>query len=242
MGRIVYPPYLQLATGRGARVLSYDRPGLGGSTRNPGYLFSDGAADVRTIASALELERLLVWGISGGAPFALACAALLPDLVAAAAELGGRTPPAPDESPEILKDPQAGREEIGRDAAEQRERDWLAWTDEIRDTLPPADVDNLKRASAEWFANDARDAFAPGGDGWFDEQWALAQDWGFDLADIRVPVLIVHGLVDPWQAPQAARELAAGIPGAELRYLEGIGHMSLLDHLDEVVDWLLARF
>jgi pimeloyl-ACP methyl ester carboxylesterase len=241
MGRIVYPPYLELATGRGARVLSYDRPGLGGSTRHPGYRLSDCAADVRTIAAALGLERLLVWGISGGGPFALACAALLPDLIVAAAELCGRSPAASDEQPEILKNPEASREQIGKDAMEQREMDWLAWTEEIRDSLPPADLDNLRRAGAAWLALDARDAFAPGGDGWFDEQWAVAQPWGFDLGDIRIPVLIVHGLADPWVDPQAARVLAAGIPGAELRLLEGMGHMSLLDRLDEVVDWLLAR-
>jgi pimeloyl-ACP methyl ester carboxylesterase len=242
MGRIVYPPYLEMATGRGARVLSYDRPGLGGSTRRPGYHLSDCATDVRAIAAALGLERLLVWGISGGGPFALACAALLPDLVVAVAELGGVSPPAPDGQPKILKDPEASREDIGKEAAKQREMDWLGWTEEMRDSLPSVDVDTLRRGAADWFAVDARDAFVPGGDGWFDEQWAVAQDWGFDLGNIRVPVLIVHGLADPGVPPIRARELAARIPGAELRLLEGVGHFSLLDQLDEVVDWLLARF
>ena len=37
----------------------------------------------------LGLNRLLVWGISGGGPHALACAALLPDLVVAVAALVG---------------------------------------------------------------------------------------------------------------------------------------------------------
>lgn len=243
MGRRPYPPYLTMATGRGVRVLSFDRPGLGGSTRNPGYRLPDCAADVRAMAAALNIERLLVWGVSGGAPFAVACAALLPDLVVAAAELGGPSPASPDETPAILTDPEARRQELETDAAADRERDVPGWIDVLTETgLPPADVATLKSAAAQWFADDARDAFAPGADGWFDEQWAVAQPWGFELGSIRIPFLIVHGLLDPWVGPQAAREFAAGIPSAELRLLEDNGHLSPLDRLDEIVDWLLAYY
>ena len=48
---------------------------------------ADCAADVRAIAQALDIQRLAVWGASGGGPHALACAALLPDLVAAVSAL-----------------------------------------------------------------------------------------------------------------------------------------------------------
>ncbi len=53
---------------------------------------ADAAADVRAIAGELGIERLVVWGLSGGGPHALACAALLPDLVPAAAALGSIAP------------------------------------------------------------------------------------------------------------------------------------------------------
>jgi pimeloyl-ACP methyl ester carboxylesterase len=42
---------------------------------------ADGAADASAIAQALGIPKLAAWGISGGGPTALACAALLPDLV-----------------------------------------------------------------------------------------------------------------------------------------------------------------
>ena len=48
---------------------------------------ADCAADVRAICAELGIDRLAMWGISGGGPHALACAALLPDLVVAAASL-----------------------------------------------------------------------------------------------------------------------------------------------------------
>jgi pimeloyl-ACP methyl ester carboxylesterase len=69
------------------RLISYDRPGYGGSAPQPGRSVADCAADVRAICAALGIERLGMWGISGGGPHVLACAALLPDLVAAAASL-----------------------------------------------------------------------------------------------------------------------------------------------------------
>lgn len=47
---------------------------------------------MRAICAALEIDRLAVWGISGGGPHALACAALLPGLVVAAASLASAVP------------------------------------------------------------------------------------------------------------------------------------------------------
>ena len=77
---------------RGIRLIGYDRPGYGGSTPRPGRTVGDAAADVDAICDALGLDRICTWGISGGGPHALACAALLPDRVAAAASVAGIAP------------------------------------------------------------------------------------------------------------------------------------------------------
>ena len=82
------------AAARGLRLISYDRPGYGGSAAQPGRSVADCAADVRAICAALGIERLAMWGISGGGPHVLACAALLPDLIAAAASLASPAPTA----------------------------------------------------------------------------------------------------------------------------------------------------
>ena len=83
---------MERAERQGIRVISYDRPGYGGSTRQPGRTVADCATDVRTIADGLAIERLAVWGISGGGPHAIACAALLGDLVPAVAVLASSAP------------------------------------------------------------------------------------------------------------------------------------------------------
>jgi pimeloyl-ACP methyl ester carboxylesterase len=68
------PPYAGCVTdaaARGARLVAYDRPGYGASS---------------------AAERFVTWGISGGGPHALACAALLPERVAAACSIAGVAP------------------------------------------------------------------------------------------------------------------------------------------------------
>jgi pimeloyl-ACP methyl ester carboxylesterase len=64
--RLLYDPEVALAERQGIRLISYDRPGYGGSTPQPGRTVADCAEDVHAIASALDIEQLAVWGISGG--------------------------------------------------------------------------------------------------------------------------------------------------------------------------------
>ena len=85
--RLLYKHHVADAAARGIRLISYDRPGYGGSTPAPGRTVADCADDVRAICAALKIDRLATWGVSGGGPHVLACAALLPDLVVAAASL-----------------------------------------------------------------------------------------------------------------------------------------------------------
>jgi pimeloyl-ACP methyl ester carboxylesterase len=83
--RLVHNSLSAAASDAGIRLVSYDRPGYGGSTPHPGRTVATAADDITAIADQLGVDRLAVWGQSGGGPFALACAALLPDRVATAA-------------------------------------------------------------------------------------------------------------------------------------------------------------
>ncbi|GAB3901332.1 hypothetical protein GCM10027612_64540 [Microbispora bryophytorum subsp. camponoti] len=76
----------------GVRLITYDRPGYGGSDRHEGRSVGDVAADVAAIADHLGLDRFAVVGRSGGGPHALACAALIPHRVTRAAVLVGLAP------------------------------------------------------------------------------------------------------------------------------------------------------
>src|SRR6516164_6332581 len=64
--RHLYGPWVADAAGRGLRLIGYDRPGYGGSTPQPGRSIADCAGDVRAICAALEIDRVAMWGWSGG--------------------------------------------------------------------------------------------------------------------------------------------------------------------------------
>jgi pimeloyl-ACP methyl ester carboxylesterase len=65
----------QLAAERGVRLISFDRPGYGGSTPAPFGLASI-AADAHAVADELGVARFATLGMSGGGPAALAAAAV----------------------------------------------------------------------------------------------------------------------------------------------------------------------
>jgi len=69
--------------GDAVRWVSYDRPGYGASTRAPGRDVASAARLTAAVVDRLGLDRFAVVGHSGGAPHALAVAALLPERVTA---------------------------------------------------------------------------------------------------------------------------------------------------------------
>jgi pimeloyl-ACP methyl ester carboxylesterase len=73
------------------RVVSTDRPGYGGSSPQAGRGLADWPAHVAALADHLGVERFAVLGASSGGPYAVACAALLPDRVASAGVVCGVT-------------------------------------------------------------------------------------------------------------------------------------------------------
>jgi pimeloyl-ACP methyl ester carboxylesterase len=255
--RNLFRGHLADAERQGIRLISYDRPGYGGSTPHPGRTVADCATDVRTIADALTIERLAIWGISGGGPHALACAALLPDRLVAVASLAS---PAPhdaagldyfagmgDMNVEDMKlmvdDPDAARAKTVTD----RETMLTATPEGIRDfmqsLLSPVDAAVLTGELAEHMARNIRDGLAPGIDGWWDDGWAELQPWGFDLDAIRVPVMLWHGRHDRFVPFAHGEWLARQIPGAEAHLSEDDGHLTLWQQrIPAVHAWLLKHF
>ncbi|TID00151.1 hypothetical protein CH35J_006217 [Colletotrichum higginsianum] len=63
----------------GARIIAVERPGIGNSSPQPGRRMLDHADDIRELAEHLNLQSYGVIGVSGGGPYALACAYSLPE-------------------------------------------------------------------------------------------------------------------------------------------------------------------
>lgn len=89
----------------GVRLIALDRPGYGNSSPPPfGYSYTAFVQDVAEVANALGLQQFCVAGHSSGGPYALACAALLPDRVTAAAAVSSDAPYAHPHTPAELRE------------------------------------------------------------------------------------------------------------------------------------------
>ncbi len=289
--RLLYGPHVRDAAERGLRLIGYDRPGYGGSSPQPGRTVADCAGDVRAICADLGIERLAMWGASGGGPHVLACAALLPDLVAAAASLASPAPFDADgldyfdgmaaenvddtllyftdeaaaraktdlDRAEILAEAPGGATETADGGATNHEATNKAASDSAPTgdaatddaatnheaaggsgpALPPVDEAAIADGLGDFFATAMRDGLAPGSDGWWEDN-CLLRPWGFSVADITVPVLLLHGRQDAFVPFGHGQWLAAHIPGVKPLLLDDDGHLSLLQTRVPEVHWWLA--
>jgi len=253
---VLYPPHVADAAARGIRLIAYDRPGYGGSTRNTGRNVADCAADVVAICDALGIERLCTWGASGGGPHALALAALLPDRIAAAAALCSVAPPdaagldfTAGMGEQNVESMRAAMADEATHRA-QHEREVVELTDVTPEQLVeawhtllgPADRAVLTGALAEFTLAHIHAGLDPSTDGWFDDDLCFVRPWGFDVASIRVPVLVWHGEQDRFVPFAHGEWLAAHVPGAEARLRADDGHLTILERrMPEIHAWLLER-
>lgn len=253
--RHLYGPNQRDARERGLRLISYDRPGYGDSSPNPGRLVADCAGDVRAICAELGIDRLAMWGISGGGPHVLACAALLPDLVAAAASLASLAPydaegldwyagmgqANVDDFQLFFKDEAAARAKTDQDREDAKDLTAEAVNKQLGTLLTPTDAAVVPEM-AEFLASSTRAGLAPGSQGWWDDNRCLALPWGFGLSDISVPVLLMHGRQDQFVPFGHGEWLSRHIPGVEARLLDNDGHLTLRAHrVPEVHAWLADR-
>jgi pimeloyl-ACP methyl ester carboxylesterase len=222
----------------GIRWLSYDRPGYGGSTPRPGRDVASAAGDVEAVANELGLERFAAMSHSGGGPHALACAALLPGRVTAVAALSGLAPYGADGldwfagmAPSGVASLRAAAQ--GRAAKERYEATTTdaepGFTDRDRATFD---------GPWSWILDVVHPALAAGPAALIDDDLAYVASWGFDPADVAVPLLIVHGGADLMVPGAHGFWLAHHCPTAELWLRPEDGHISILNWAEAALAWL----
>lgn len=238
-------PLLTAAAGRGIRLVSYGRAGYGGSSRLPDRRVAHAADDVAQLADALGLERFAVMGASGGGPHALACAALLPGRVTAVACLaslapysGGAGSGADGDAFDWFAGMAGGGASLRAALRGRREREVFEQTEEF----DPGSFTDADWAALEagWssLGADVGVAAAAGPGGLIDDDLAYVAPWGFDVADITAPVLLVQGGRDRVVPPSHAEWLLRHCRLGELWLRPGDGHISVLDAAPLAMEWL----
>lgn len=256
-GAGLFQEHIKDAVEQGLRIISYGRPGYGDSTRNPHRTVADAAKDTADVANALGIHRFATWGISGGGPHSLACAALLGDRVVATACLAGVAPYDADGLEFLAGMGEDNVEEFS--AAVRGESDLYdylspqvpallgqsaqAMAEHMNTLLSEADRAVFTGAFGEQLAQLMQDALRTGVDGWVDDDLAFARPWGFDLAGIRVPLQIWQGKQDLMVPFSHGRWLGAHLPDADLHLTDEDGHLTLYrKRIPEVHAWLKAHF
>ncbi|MCP2328828.1 pimeloyl-ACP methyl ester carboxylesterase [Hamadaea flava] len=238
----------------GVRLISYDRPGYGDSTRVPGRLVRDAADDVAAIADDLGLATFAVIGRSGGGPHALACAALLPGRVTRTAALVSIAPP---DAPGLAwfdgmaKGNTSDYEVADRDIAlftqrlleraDHVRRDPRILMDALRGELRDSDLRVIDDAAFRRHITDTYvEAMRYGGHGWVDDALAFRRDWGFELSGVDTEVLLWHGADDSFSPVGHTEWLASQLKQVEVQIQADTAHFGAMEILPQALAWVIA--
>jgi pimeloyl-ACP methyl ester carboxylesterase len=237
----------------GVRLISFDRPGYGGSDRLVARRVADVVPDVTAIADALNLDRFAVLGRAGGGPHGLACAALLPERVTRAGVLVSLAPWAAEgldwfagmsdsnvrEFTVAATEPDVLTARLVQ-AAARIKADPAGHVVVIGPDMPETDRRVVADAGIRaQLARNFAEAFRDSAAGWIDDALAFCAPWGFNPAEITVPVLLWHGEDDVFSPAAHARWMAGQIPNAELLVRPGTAHFGALEVVPDILSWLI---
>jgi len=236
----------------GVRLVCYDRPGYGDSARRKDRTVASAAQDVEDIADHFKFESFSVVGRSGGAPHALATAALLSDRVEGVAALVTLAPP---EAPGLdwysgmtdanIRDytnadhDEAKLIESLRLQADRAKRNPGSMLDNLRSQMTGPDRSAVRSSAIRALLTDTyREAMRVGPYGWIDDVLALRRDWGFEPGKILQPALFWHGEWDNFAPVSHTLWLAEQVVHAEVRIQRETAHFGAMEELPTVLGWL----
>jgi pimeloyl-ACP methyl ester carboxylesterase len=240
----------------GVRIISADRPGIRDSSFQPNRRLIDWPEVVEQLADHLGIKQFRVLAFSGGAPYAYATAAKLPERVRAVAIASG-APPIVD-----LRD-YSGLLALYRymiwlyQHAPFLLRIFFYTTGALASIRPPVrlrplmlkvlqlqpcDAQSLEDTVAfEACFESQRRAWLSSVKGLIIDAEIFGEPWGFRLEDVDVPVRLWHGTKDRAFSIEIAKELAQRLPNCQMRFVEDEGHYSLpIRHMREILADLIA--
>ncbi|KAK1676610.1 Alpha/Beta hydrolase protein [Colletotrichum godetiae] len=251
----------QAARRHGVQIIALDRPGHAGSSFQPNRRIVDWPVDVLAFADSFAISRFGVLGLSGGAPYVFACWKAIPrERLVAAGVCSGLFPPefgyagmllqgrvmltvAPWLTPLVAWGMEMSLGRVARDEARPERFEGIVLED--LKSRPEVDRDVFDRdlggVRSAMLAS-VRDAVVPGGWGPAWDVKLAGSHWGFEIGEPEVgPGEMVwwHGREDVNVPVGLAERAAECVTGAEVRFMEGEGHVSLVvSKAEEVISTL----
>lgn len=234
------------------RIIGIDRPGIGSSTPHLYDDILDWTGDLARLCDVLDIETMHVIGLSGGGPYALAAGAALPDRVHGVGVLGGV---APTKGPDAISGglvalapyvapllsltrlplgflmaqairvvrPVAGPILDGYAAVQPRGDKELLARPEFRAMF----LDDLLNGSRFQVSAPLADVIL------------FTRPWGFEAADVQVPVHWWHGDSDHIIPHAHGVHVASRLPHATFATIAGESHLGGLGAATQVLTELM---
>jgi pimeloyl-ACP methyl ester carboxylesterase len=249
--RLDFAPNDEIARELGARVIAIDRPGCGSSDFQENRRLLDWPDDVSELADALGFERFAICGHSFGGPYVAVCAYRLADRITSAAIVAGISPLFKGAtqgmpgfvrlalwlggSAPVLVRPYVGL--MGRMAVNKPD----TFAKGIRSILPEDEFALLDSPRFDGFFGNIGEMVKHGSQGAYWDARVFLGEWGFECADIEMPVSLFYGTVDQNVPVQMGEYYRDAIPNSEATFYEGEGHFIMYTRADEILSLLLDR-
>ena len=245
--RLMFRPADAPARSMGLRVIAPDRPGCGLSSPLRSRTVAGFASDIAMLAGALGLERFALAAVSGGAPYAVACASLLNERVT---KLALVSPMGPLAEPELSS----------------RQSGWRARGMQVLGAVPlltggsfavfrlglryapervigvmaaaaaPADRPILRQPDVSKALSDALyEGLSSRGRGAVQDVSLFVRPWNVDFSQITAPAYLWYGTDDRSAPPVAAAYLGSALPNCRTIELDGAGHCWVFANLETVL-------
>jgi len=242
----------EYADRQGVRIIGLDRPGIGSSTPHLYPDVLDWTRDLELVLETLALDTVRVIGLSGGGPYALAAGAALPDRVHGVGVLGGVAPTCGADATD------GGAIQLAVHLAPllaaTRVPLGIALTQTIRLVRPLAgpaldlyaalqpagDKDLLSRPEFKaMFLDDLLNGSRFQSSAALNDLVLFTRHWGFDAADVNVPVRWWHGDADHIVPFRHGEHLVGRLPDATLAVIDGESHLGGLGIAQDVITTLM---
>jgi pimeloyl-ACP methyl ester carboxylesterase len=248
--RLDFAPDNALAHELGARVVAVDRPGCGESDFQPARRLLDWPQDIAAMADALGFGTFAICGHSFGGPYVAACAHQLADRLTSASIVAGISPLSFDgattgmprmirlvlwlggAAPAVTRPYVAllGRMTKNPDAIEKG----------MGSLLPDAEQAMLDTPRFAGFFDNLGEMTKYGSKGAYWDARVFLGEWGFDCADIEVPVDLFYGTEDQNVPVQMGEYYRDTIPNSSAVFYEGEGHFIMYSRAREILDRLVG--
>lgn len=236
---------------QGVQMIGVDRPGYGLSEPHRERKLADWPADIEQLADHLGLDKFAVIGMSGGGPYAAACARFLRDRLTKAAIIAGLGPP---EAPGMGQNRVGFLLNVGQRpmtsavlANVMRTLIRYPLTEkhfvQIKESLPRAskDVQAMTPEFMQMLLTSFREGLRVSAKGPTSDARIYGEPWPFTLADIEVPVSVWHGTYDAQVPVSIGRHYAKHVKHARASFPDGEGHVSIItNYLEAIIGDLRA--